>query len=142
MSSRPGHSRNSVAFSSEYGVPRRHSSTNSAEKRTREPPAGPSPEHWFWKDDLRDKTLRGLEGRHLAGHATGGVPYGFRTVADLDGNGRELGRRIEIHEERAAIVRGIFTSYVSGGSLSGIARKLNEDTDWRDSDAPRRRSAG
>ena len=28
-------------------------------------------------DDLRDKTLRGLEGRHLAGYATGGVRTDF-----------------------------------------------------------------
>ena len=45
----------------------------------------------------------------------------------MDNYGRELGRSIEIHEERAVIVRGIFTSYVRGNSLNGIARKLNED---------------
>ena len=77
--------------------------------------------------DLSDKTLRGLEGRHLAGYATGGVPYGFRTVADQDSYGHERGRRIEIHEEHAEIVRGIFTSYLQGSSLGKIARKLNED---------------
>jgi hypothetical protein len=32
----------------------------------------------WYVDELRERTLRGLEGRHLAGFATGGVPYGFR----------------------------------------------------------------
>lgn len=78
-------------------------------------------------EGLRDKTLRGLEGRHVAGYATGNLPYGFHTVADVDSNGRELGKRIQIHEKHAAIVRDIFRAYLRGGSLSGIARKLNED---------------
>ena len=30
-------------------------------------------------DDLRDKTLRGLEGRALAGFSTGGLPLGYRS---------------------------------------------------------------
>jgi len=34
----------------------------------------------MYLDDLRDKTLRGLEGRALAGFATGNVAYGYHTV--------------------------------------------------------------
>lgn len=36
-------------------------------------------------DDLRDKTLRGLEGRALAGLATGQVPYGYRSRTEAGG---------------------------------------------------------
>ena len=34
----------------------------------------------MYLDDLRYKTLRGLEGKALGGFATGNVPYGFHTV--------------------------------------------------------------
>jgi DNA invertase Pin-like site-specific DNA recombinase len=46
-------------------------------------------------DDLRDKTLRGLEGRALAGFATGQVPCGYKTAAQP---GHQIGRRILIDE--------------------------------------------
>ena len=45
----------------------------------------------MYLDDLRDKTLRGLEGRALAGKATGGVPFGFCTRPEVDGHGRAIG---------------------------------------------------
>jgi hypothetical protein len=41
----------------------------------------------MYLDDLRDKTLRGLEGRALAGFATGNVAYGYHTVPVLDAHG-------------------------------------------------------
>jgi DNA invertase Pin-like site-specific DNA recombinase len=39
-------------------------------------------------DDLRAATLRGLEGRALAGYPTGAVPYGYRMVGKDDGSRR------------------------------------------------------
>lgn len=76
-------------------------------------------------DDLRDKTLRGLEGRMLAGFATGGVPYGFRTLTLNDGG--RIVHPIEIDEEKAAIVRRIFETYRNDGALHRIARQLNRE---------------
>jgi site-specific DNA recombinase len=55
-------------------------------------------------DDLRDKTLRGLEGRAGAGYATGNTPYGFRSVPETDSYGQVRGHRIEIDPVLAAIV--------------------------------------
>ena len=81
----------------------------------------------LYLDDLRDKTLRGLEGRMLAGYATGQVPYGYRTRPELDAHGRELGKQIEIVDVAARIVILIFTEFASGRGMSAIARSLNRD---------------
>jgi DNA invertase Pin-like site-specific DNA recombinase len=81
----------------------------------------------LYLDDLRDKTLRGMEGRALAGFATGQVPYGYRTRSQTDGRGRELGREIYIVENAARIVVRIFTQYAEGRSMTWIARKLNRE---------------
>ena len=78
-------------------------------------------------DDLRDKTLRGLEGRALAGFATGGPPYGYHTVPETDQFGRSVGSRIVIHAGEAEIVRRIFREYRDGGSLTTVARRLNRE---------------
>lgn len=78
-------------------------------------------------DDLRDKTLRGLEGKANAGYATGNTPYGYRTVPDLDASGRARGNRIEIAADQAGVVQRIFEMYRNGKSLCAIARKLNTE---------------
>lgn len=72
--------------------------------------------------DLADKTRRGLEGRARKGAPTGAVAYGFRIVTSADGS-----KRIEVDNERAAIVRRIFASYASGMSLASVASELNGD---------------
>ncbi len=79
----------------------------------------------LYLDDLRDKTLRGLEGRALAGYVTGNPPFGYATEPDTDERGNVLGHRPVINEAQAAIVRRIFQEYNDGGSLNGIARMLN-----------------
>jgi site-specific DNA recombinase len=81
----------------------------------------------LYLDDLRDKTLRGLEGRALAGLATGNVPYGYRTRPMTDGRGREIGRQIEIETDRAQVITRIFAEHAGGRSLASIARSLNRD---------------
>jgi len=73
-------------------------------------------------EDLRDKTLRGLEARARAGLATGGLPYGYRS-RPRPGAGHE----IEIDPERADVVRWIFASYVAGKSQAAIASELNRE---------------
>lgn len=73
-------------------------------------------------DDLRDKTLRGLEARARAGLSTGGLPYGYRSTPRPDG-----ARAIEVDADQAAIVRRIFAEYSAGRSRGEIAAGLNRD---------------
>ena len=79
----------------------------------------------LYLDDLRDKTLRGLEGRALAGYSTGGLPYGYRSSQVGDPDGRVIGHRIELDPEAAPVVRRVFDLYLEGTSLAGIAKVLN-----------------
>jgi site-specific DNA recombinase len=79
----------------------------------------------IYLDDLRDKTLRGLEGRALDGFATGNVAFGFHTVPATEPG--VTGNRIAIHEAEAPIVRRIFTESRDGRSLTTIAHGLNRD---------------
>lgn len=81
----------------------------------------------LYLDDLRDKTLRGLEGRALAGYATGGLPYGYRSRPETSAAGRVVGHRIEIDDEQAAVVRRVFSLYREGTSLAGIAMLLTQE---------------
>ncbi len=76
--------------------------------------------------DLRDKTMRGLEGRALAGYATGGVAYGFRLVRETGPDGKPVGSRIEVDLDQSKIIRLIFTLYLDGYSLARIAKQLND----------------
>lgn len=96
--------------------------------------------------DLSDKTLRGLEGRALAGYATGGVAYGYRLRKHVGADGKAIGSVIEVDEVQAGVVRRIFLLYLEGNSLSTIARLLTREnvppprvhvkgrrTGWKDS---------
>jgi site-specific DNA recombinase len=77
-------------------------------------------------EDLRDKTLRGMEGRAHAGLATGGRAIGYRSVEVPGSDPRKpQGYRLEIDEVAAAVVRQIFEMWVSGDTRGEIARKLN-----------------
>ena len=77
--------------------------------------------------ELRTKTMRGLEGRFLAGFATGAPPYGFMTRPEVDAAGKPLGSRPIIDPVTSKVVVLIFTLYLGGYSLAGIAKKLNAD---------------
>ncbi len=81
----------------------------------------------IYLDDLRDKTLRGLEGRCLAGYSTGGLPFGYCTVPDVGHGGRALGNLIRVDDAHAAVVRRVFALYLEGRSLAGIARTFNAE---------------
>src|SRR5215468_8372888 len=80
----------------------------------------------MYLDDLRDKTLRGLEGRALAGFATGNVAYGYHT-APVEEAGRVIGNKIEIHPRESIIIRRIFEECRTGRSFAAIALGLNLD---------------
>lgn len=82
----------------------------------------------LYLEDLRDKTLRGMEGRAHAGLATGGRALGYRSVPIPGPDPRTpAGSRIEIDPETAPLVERIFKMYVQGGSFNGIAATLNAE---------------
>jgi site-specific DNA recombinase len=73
--------------------------------------------------DLADKTRRGMLGRAHAGLSTGLLPFGYRSEPSAQGH------RVLNDEERAAVVRRIFTEFAGGRGLASIATVLNaEDT--------------
>jgi DNA invertase Pin-like site-specific DNA recombinase len=77
---------------------------------------------------IRTETHRGLEGRALAGFATGGKTYGFSTVPEENPQQPEHPRKVRvIYPTEAAVVRRIFEMYVAGTSLKGIAGHLNAE---------------
>ncbi len=77
-------------------------------------------------DELREKTLRGLEGQFLENYSTGNTPYGYKSEAVKDSRGKHLGYLVQVLDEEAQVVRQIFVWYRDGQSLSAIARKLNQ----------------
>lgn len=81
----------------------------------------------FYVAELADKTRRGLEGRALAGYATGGVAFGYTTRKATGADGKEIGSDILIVDAEADIVRRIFRMYLEGLSLAGIAAALNSE---------------
>jgi DNA invertase Pin-like site-specific DNA recombinase len=81
----------------------------------------------FYLEDLRDKTLRGLEGRARQGLSTGGLPFGYASQPVLDEFGKSRGSRIVIDEEQAEVVRRMFKMYVDGYSSADIAGALNQE---------------
>jgi site-specific DNA recombinase len=78
-------------------------------------------------DDLRAKTIRGLDGRALAGFSTGGLPFGYTSKPITDSYGKVTGHEILIDQEQAELVRRIYNLYLQGNSLDSIARKLNTE---------------
>ncbi len=77
---------------------------------------------------IRAETHRGLEGRALAGFATGGKTFGFSTVVEPNPPVPDHPRKVRvIVPDEAALVLRVFGMYLEGMSLKGIAAKLNAD---------------
>lgn len=74
----------------------------------------------LYREDLANKTRRGLSGRVAEGRLPAKPSYGYRNVPG------EKGRRV-IHEEEAETIRLIFSLYLDGMSTRRIAIRLNEE---------------
>jgi len=87
----------------------------------------------LYLDDLRKKTMRGLEGQKLRGFSAGENVYGYYTkpVGELKlnkrGQAKYEGKVHKINPEEAEIVKRIFNEFINGNSIHKIATKLNED---------------
>lgn len=81
----------------------------------------------MYLDDLRGKTLRGLEGRALNGFSTGGLPLGYRSVPERAPDGRGYVHRIEVDPVTSQVVRRIFELYKDGMSHPAIAGLMTKE---------------
>jgi len=87
----------------------------------------------LYLDDLKKKTMRGLEGQKLRGYSTGESVYGYKShpVGELrlnkKGQAKYDGMVHKICEEEASIVRRIYREFVGGKSINAIAQGLNEE---------------
>jgi DNA invertase Pin-like site-specific DNA recombinase len=87
----------------------------------------------LYLDDLRKKTMRGLEGQKLRGFSAGENVYGYRTqpVGELKlnkkGKPKYDGMVHKINPEEAEIVKRIYKEFVDGKSIAKIAASLNKD---------------
>ena len=82
--------------------------------------------------ELRHKVKRGLLGQQDRGFNTGGKTYGYRSVPVHDPSGRHdadgpvvIGKRLEVNDEHAAIIRQIYRWYLDGLSHPKVADRLN-----------------
>jgi len=87
----------------------------------------------LYLDDLKKKTMRGLEGQKLRGFSAGEKVYGYYTkpVGELKlnkkGQAKYEGRVHTIQQEEADIVQKIYKAFIEGKSLHKIVRQLNQD---------------
>ena len=87
----------------------------------------------LYLDDLRKKTMRGLEGQHLRGYSTGETVYGYKTVPigeirlNKRGQPKYEGMVHKIVEEEASIIRRVYTEFTEGKSIHAIVQGLNLD---------------
>jgi site-specific DNA recombinase len=87
----------------------------------------------LYLDDLKKKTMRGLEGQKLRGFSAGEWVYGYvaKSVGEMKinrkGQAKYEGMVHEINPEEAEVVKRIFQEFVGGKSLHRIAADLNAD---------------
>ncbi len=84
-------------------------------------------------EKVRNDTLRGLRGCFDRKLATGGPPFGYRTVPivvgqDAHGHPRTEGYRLEVDPELAPVVVRLFEGYARQGlGLRMLAHRMNEE---------------
>lgn len=87
----------------------------------------------LYLDDLRKKTMRGLEGQRLRGYTTGETVYGYKSVPvgelrlNKRGQPKYEGMVHKIVEEEASIIRRIYAEFTEGKSIHAIVQGLNQD---------------
>jgi len=87
----------------------------------------------LYLDDLKKKTMRGLEGQKLRGFSVGERVYGYSShpVGELKlnkkGQAKYDGRVHKINPEEADIVRRIYGEFIEGKSINNIVGRLNLD---------------
>lgn len=85
--------------------------------------------------EMAQKIRRGLIGQLERGFSTGSVTYGYRSVPVPDPSGRLdpsghpalLGKRLEVNETEATVIRRIFEMYVVGTGVPTIVDRLNSE---------------
>lgn len=87
----------------------------------------------LYLDDLKKKTMRGLEGQKLRGFSTGESIYGYKShpVGELrlnkKGQPKYEGMVHKVYEEEATIVRRLYREFVGGMSINAIVQMLNKE---------------
>ncbi|MCK5306885.1 MAG: recombinase family protein [Candidatus Omnitrophica bacterium] len=87
----------------------------------------------LYLDDLKKKTMRGLEGQKIRGFSAGEKVYGYSThpVGEIKlnkkGQPKYDGMMHKIYPEEADVVKRMYKEFVEGKSLNKIAQRLNED---------------
>ncbi len=87
----------------------------------------------LYLDDLKKKTMRGLEGQKIRGYSTGESVYGYKScpVGELrlnkKGQPKYEGKVHKIYDDEAFVVRRIFRDFITGKSITSIAQHLNEE---------------
>ena len=87
----------------------------------------------LYLDDLRKKTMRGMEGQKLRGFSAGEKVYGYlsKPVGEIKlnhkGQAKYDGMVHKINPEEAEIIQRIFKEFAEGKSIHKIAIHLNEE---------------
>ncbi len=87
----------------------------------------------IYLDDLKKKTIRGLEGQKLRGFSSGESVYGYKShpVGELKlnkkGQPKYEGMVHKIFEEESLIVKRIYKEFTEGKSINSITQNLNEN---------------
>lgn len=87
----------------------------------------------LYLDDLKKKTMRGLEGQKIRGFSTGENVYGYYTqpIGELrlnkKGKPKYDGMAHKIQPEEAEVVKMIFKGFIDKKSIGKIVKELNND---------------
>ncbi len=87
----------------------------------------------LYLDDLKKKTMRGLEGQKIRGFSTGENVYGYSShpfgelKLNKKGKPKYEGMVHKINTDEADIIKRIFKEFIEGKSINKIVRDLNSD---------------
>ena len=80
-----------------------------------------------FRKDLAAKIKRGQRGTVAEGRHPAGIAYGYRTANRIDDRGQLIRGLREIDQDKAEIVRRIYSEFAAGISPKSIAERLNGD---------------